>query len=184
MVHSNSSSHSNRSRISSSLDQVPSIDICSSSGTNIGQSLLDACVSLGCISRNVDTSGNLDQTGPSAAWRVGLLRTGRNCAAGCCGACVDHGGAGPGFECAGQADRLCSYYGVGGDCHPACSLWFVSLNIPRRDLFTYCRLSDCLGVVDSGGVYNPRCRLSCNGRCGCHVESNSWCDLQFISICA
>jgi hypothetical protein len=105
----------------------------------------------------VYTGGHLDQTGPSAAWRVGLLRTRRNCAAGCCGACVDYGGAGPGFECAGQADCLCGDYRVGGDCDPACGLWFVSLAFSRGDHFTYCRLSDGLGVVDCGGVHNPRC---------------------------
>lgn len=157
LVHSDSSSNSNRSRISSSLYQVSSINICSSSGTDICQSLLDTGVSLWCVSGNMDTSGNLDQTGPSAAWRVGLLRTGRNCAAGCCGACVDYGSASPGFECAGQADCLCGYYGVGGDCHPACGLWCVSLAFSREHRFTYCRLSDGLGVVDCGSVYNPRC---------------------------
>lgn len=75
----------------------------------------------------MDAGGDLDQTGPSAAWRVRLLRTGRNCAASCCGARVDDCCAGPGFECAGEIDGFCADDWVGGDCNPACGLGYVSL---------------------------------------------------------
>lgn len=73
------------------------------------------------------TSGYLDQTGPSAAWRIGLLGAGRDGAAGCCGAGVDYGCASPGFEGAGEVDGFCADYWVGSYCHVACSLGFVRL---------------------------------------------------------
>lgn len=122
LVGSNSSSNSNRGCISSSLCQIPRIDLCSSSSTNICQSSLDAGVSLRCISRNVNTSRDLNQARPSAAWRVRLLGAGRNCAAGCCSLCVDDCSASPGLDGAGETDGLGAYDRVGGDCDPACGL--------------------------------------------------------------
>ena len=127
LVRSNSSGNSNRRRIGRSLYQIPRIDICSSPSTNIRQSFLDARITFSCISGNVDTSRDLNQARPSAAWRVGLLRAGRNGAAGGCGACVDNCCAGPGFEGAGEIDGFGADYGVGGDCNPACGLEYVSL---------------------------------------------------------
>jgi hypothetical protein len=102
LISSNSSSNSNRRRIRTPLCQIPLIDSHSSSGTNIRQTLLNANIAFWCgISGNVHASGYLDQTGPSGAWRVGLLGARGNGAAGCCGACVDYRRAGPGFEGAG-----------------------------------------------------------------------------------
>jgi hypothetical protein len=100
-VYSNGSSDGNRRRISRSLYHVPLVNLCSSSGTNVRQSLLDTGVIFLYISTNVYTGGDWDQTRPSAAWRIGLLGTGRHCTAGCCGACVDYGCASPGLEGAG-----------------------------------------------------------------------------------
>ena len=75
----------------------------------------------------MDAGGDLDQAGPSAAWRVRLLRAGRNCAAGCCGARVDDCCASPGLEGAGEVDGFCADDWVGSDCNPACGLGYVSL---------------------------------------------------------
>jgi hypothetical protein len=102
LVRSNSSSNSNRRRIRTPLYQIPLINSHSSPRPDIRQTLLNANIAFWCgVSSNVHASGYLDQTGPSGAWRVGLLGARGNGAAGCCGACVDYCRARPGFECAG-----------------------------------------------------------------------------------
>jgi hypothetical protein len=55
------------------------------------------------------------------------LGAGRDCAAGCCGACVDYGCTSPGLEGSGEVDGFCADYWVGGYCHVASGLNFISL---------------------------------------------------------
>lgn len=118
-VYRHSASNGNRSRISSPLGQISCINLGSSSGSDICKSSFDAGIVFLYITGNVDALRNLDQARPSGAWWIGLLGTGRNCTAGCCGAGVHNCGACPGLQGASQVDGLGDYYGVGSDCHPA-----------------------------------------------------------------